>query len=136
MVADWQTAAEHFADIGPPVAYVGFSMGAIFGIPTVAAIGSIGAAVFVAGGIPGSGWTDDASLSDTLLGAAGELGHAHVLMLNMTEDVLFSASNVRRLFGAVHARSKLLNFWDGNHDDWRPDLIAEAIGFVNAYAAP
>jgi len=136
MIVDWQAIVEHLAGVGPAVAYIGFSMGAVFGIPTVAAIRSIAVAVFVAGGIPAVDWTDDASLTDTLLDAAGRLNQAHVLMLNMTEDALFPVVDVERLAGAVRARSKVLRFWDGSHDDWSPDLIAESVRFVNEHPTP
>jgi len=55
MVSDWVETAKAFSWIGPPVAYVGFSMGAIFGVPTVGSLASIKAAVFVVGGIPAGG---------------------------------------------------------------------------------
>src|SRR5690606_38927200 len=35
MVNDWKSVATAFEAIGPAIAYVGFSMGVIFGIPTV-----------------------------------------------------------------------------------------------------
>ena len=52
MVQDWQATTTALEAIGPAIAYVGFSMGAIFGFPTVAAMPTIRAAVFVVGGIP------------------------------------------------------------------------------------
>jgi dienelactone hydrolase len=131
MVRDWSAVADHLTSIGPAVAYVGFSMGAMFGIPTVAAMPSIRAAVFVSGGIPLFDWTDDPGLAGMLLDAAGRLDHARVLMLNMTHDELFAADETQRLFDAVHATSKRLDFWDGGHDDWSPALIDASIAFVN-----
>ena len=41
MVADWQAVVDHLSPVGPAVAYVGFSMGALFGFPTVASIPTI-----------------------------------------------------------------------------------------------
>lgn len=38
MVADWQKTADALSSIGPVLAYAGFSMGMIFGAPTVAAM--------------------------------------------------------------------------------------------------
>jgi pimeloyl-ACP methyl ester carboxylesterase len=135
MVLDWQATAEHLAPIGPVVAYVGFSMGAMFGMPTVAAMPTITAAVFVSGGIPGGGWTDDPPLRSMLLDAAAHLDHTDVAMLNMSGDALFPVDEVRHLFEAVHAKSKQLQFWDGDHDDWSPALIDEAIAFVTQHAS-
>ncbi|MHB1518048.1 MAG: hypothetical protein ACYCVN_08530 [Acidimicrobiales bacterium] len=57
-IHDWLITVEAFSSIGPPIAYVGFSMGVIFGLPTVAAIRSIRAAVFAVGGIPDGGGSD------------------------------------------------------------------------------
>jgi pimeloyl-ACP methyl ester carboxylesterase len=54
MVADWHRVVDELSSLGPANTYVGFSMGAIFGMATVAAIPTITATVFVAGGIPGS----------------------------------------------------------------------------------
>jgi hypothetical protein len=48
-------------------------MGAIFGALTVAAMPSIKAAVFVAGGIPSGGGIDDPPLGAMLLDAASKL---------------------------------------------------------------
>jgi hypothetical protein len=70
MVADWQKTAEDLSSIGPAVAYVGFSMGMIFGAPTVASMASIKAAVFGVGGIPTGAGIDDPPLRPTLLDAA------------------------------------------------------------------
>ena len=66
MVDDWQRTVAGLSSIGPALAYVGFSMGAIFGVPTVAAIRSITAAVFVVGGIPAGGGVDDPPLGEVL----------------------------------------------------------------------
>src|SRR5688500_1951002 len=84
MVSDWQKTAEALSSIGPAVAYVGFSMGMLFGAPTVAAMPTIKAAVFGVGGIP-AGVTDEAPYLET----AAKLGHAQVLMLNTTLDPIF-----------------------------------------------
>ncbi len=134
MVADWQSVVEHLSSIGPPVAYVGFSMGAIFGFPTVASIPSIRAAVFVVGGIPGDDWTDDADLPPTLTRAGSGLSDAHVLMLNKDDDDLFAARGVHQVFDSVAALSKRLEFWPGGHDDWGPDLIDQSVLFIKEHA--
>ncbi|MDA8290163.1 MAG: hypothetical protein M0Z33_00540 [Actinomycetota bacterium] len=41
MVADRQAVVGHLSSVEPPLAYVGFSMGALFGLATVAAMASI-----------------------------------------------------------------------------------------------
>jgi pimeloyl-ACP methyl ester carboxylesterase len=131
MARDWQTAVEHLDSVGPSVAYVGFSMGALFGFWTVAAMPSITTAVFVSGGIPSGDWTDDPGLESAVVDAARRLAPADVLMLNMTDDALFPASDVRLLFDSITASSKDLQFWDGGHDDWSPELIDASIAFLN-----
>lgn len=135
MVADWQRVVADLCSVGPPVAYVGFSMGAMFGLATVASMPTIVAAVFVVGGIPSAGWTDDAELESVLVGAARGLGLAHVLMLNKEEDELFDGDDVRCLFESVAARSKELQFFRGGHDDWGPDLIDASVSFLTEHGA-
>lgn len=133
MVADWRRTAEGLSSIGPAVAYVGFSMGAIFGLPTVAAMPSMRAAVFVVGGIPTGGGIDDPPLGTILLEAAARLEHVPVLMLNTTEDEVFPAEGTRALLDAVPGDRKRLMFWAGGHDDWPPELIDESIAFVDRH---
>ena len=89
--------------------------------------------MFVAGGIPRGQWTQDPDLEPLLLGAAGRLGGADVLMLSMEEDELFDADDVRRLFDGVCARSKTLTFFPGNHDDWEPDVIDTSVRFLREH---
>lgn len=135
MVADWQCVTADLSSLGPAIAYVGFSMGAIFGIATVAEIPTIAAAVFVVGGIPRGHWTNDDDLEPMLVRAAGRLGGAHVLMLNKDGDEFFDAKGVRRLFSAVSAQSKTLRFFPGGHDEWGPDLIDDSLRFLSEHVS-
>jgi dienelactone hydrolase len=132
MVDDWCRTAAGLTAIGPALAYVGFSMGAIFGIPTVAAMPSITAAVLVVGGIP-SGGIDDPRLGPVLLDAAAHLEHAEVLMLNKSDDEIFPAEGTQALFDALPGTNNQLMFWEGKHDDWPPDLIRESVTFINQH---
>lgn len=133
MKADWKAVADHFSSVGPSVAYVGFSMGALFGLSVVAAMPSIKVAVLVAGGLPGAEWTDDAELPALLARAASELGHAHVLMLNKDEDELFPVPGVRQVFSCVVARSKRLSFSPGRHDEWGSGVIGASVRFIEKH---
>jgi dienelactone hydrolase len=90
MVDDWQRCADGLRSIGPPLAYVGFSMGMIFGALTVASMPTMNAAVFGVGGIPGGSWIDDPPLEDLLLNAAANLGDVQLLMVNVNRDEFFS----------------------------------------------
>lgn len=130
MVADWRTTAAALASIGEAVAYVGFSMGAIFGVPTVASMPSIRAAVFMVGGIPVGGRIDDPPLRAMLLEAAEGLEHAQVLMLNMTRDEIFPTVGTHSLFDAIPGRRKRLMFWEGEHNDWPAEAIRHSIAHV------
>lgn len=134
MVADWQNTVEGLASIGPAVAYVGWSMGMIFGAPTVAAIDSVKAAVFGVGGIPTGPWINDPPLRATLLDAASKLAHAQILMLNMTHDQLFRTEDTHRFFDTIPGRTKRLMFWEGDHEDWPAEAIRHSVDFINEHA--
>ena len=133
MVADWQTTADVLSSIGPAVAYVGFSMGMIFGAPTVAAMASIKAAVFGVGGIPTGAGIDDPALRATLLKAASELAHPQMLMLNLTKDEIFRADDAHLFFDAIPGRRKRLVFWESDHDDWPAEAIRHSVEFINEH---
>lgn len=130
MVHDWQTTAQDLARIGPPVAYVGFSMGALFGFPTVAALPSIRAAVFVVSGYPNAASVDDEPLHGLLTESASQLQHASVLMANTTNDYIFPIAGVHGLFDAIQSDGKQLSFWEGGHNDWPDELIAASESFI------
>jgi dienelactone hydrolase len=133
MVSDWVEAAKALSWIGPPVAYVGFSMGAIFGVPTVGSLASIKAAVFVVGGIPAGGGIQDPPLRPLLLDAASKLDHSQILMVNQTQDEIFPVADVHELFDAIPGSNKRLMFWEGKHDDWSTEAIDYTIAFINSH---
>ena len=133
MMADWQTTTEGLTSIGPARAYVGFSMGMIFGAPTVAAMASIRAAVFVVGGIPTGAWINDPPLRTTLLDAASKLAHPHVLMINTTQDQLFRTEDTHHFFDAIPGHRKRLMFWESDHDHWPDEAIRHSIDFINEH---
>lgn len=133
MVEDWQATVASLEAIGPAIAYVGFSMGAIFGFSTVAVMSTVRAAVFVAGGIPRGGGIDDPALGPVVLDAASRLGHCRVLMSNMAEDEIFPAEDVRSVFDALPGPAKELVFWPGDHNDWSPELISASIAFLRQH---
>lgn len=126
MIADWRAVAD---ELGGAVAYVGYSMGMLYGAPTVAAMPEIKAAVFGVGGIPAP------QMRDRLLGVAGNLGHAQVLLLNMTQDETFPVAGVHELFDAIPGRKKRLMFWEGNHVGLPAESTRHAIAFLNKHTA-
>jgi pimeloyl-ACP methyl ester carboxylesterase len=133
MVTDWQRTTEGLASIGPALAYVGFSMGMIFGAPTVASMATIKAAVFVVGGIPTGAWIDDPPLHSRLLAAAAKLEHSQVLMVNMTQDQLFRAEDAHLFFDAIPGQAKRLMFWASDHDTWPDETIGHSVDFINKH---
>jgi len=50
-----------------------------------------------------------------LLGAASRLETPQVLMLNMSQDEVFSVEGTHALFDAIPGRKKRLMFWEGDH---------------------
>lgn len=135
MVDDWRATAAALEAIGPTIGYVGFSMGAIFGLPVVAALPSIRAAAFVAGGIPSGEPFDDPRLGQRILEAASALDHCHVLMANKLDDEIFPVDGVHATFDAIPGATKELAFWEGDHDDWPPDLIDHSVAFLRRHLA-
>jgi dienelactone hydrolase len=130
MVADWRKTAENLSSIGPAVAYVGFSMGMIFGAPTVASMPSIKAAVFGVGGIPTGPWIDDPPLRAMLMETASQLQNPEVLMLNMTKDELFRTEDTHLFFDAIPGRKKRLMFWENEHNNWPAEAIRHSVDFI------
>jgi len=133
MVNDWVETAKALSWIGPPIAYVGFSMGAIFGVPTVGSLASIKAAVFVVGGIPAGGGIQDPPLRPLLLNAASKLDQSQILMVNKTQDEIFPVAGVHELFDAIPGPNKRLMFWEGKHDDWPTEAIDYTVAFINSH---
>jgi pimeloyl-ACP methyl ester carboxylesterase len=125
MIADWRAVAD---ELGPAVAYVGYSMGMLYGAPTVAAMPEIKAAVFGVGGIPAP------VMRDRLLDVARRLEHPQVLMINMTQDEIFPVAGVHEFFDAIPGRKKRLMFWEGNHVGVPSESTRHAIAFLNRYA--
>jgi pimeloyl-ACP methyl ester carboxylesterase len=131
MVTDWQQTAADLASIGQPLAYVGFSMGMIFGAPTVAALPTVRAAVYGVGGIPTGAGIVDPPLGPMLLAAAASHHHAQVLMINVTDDEVFPIDGTLAFLAAIPGTRKRLMLWPGRHDDWPDEAIDQSVAFVN-----
>jgi len=132
MVADWRAVAD---ELGNPVAYVGYSMGMLYGAPTVAAMPEIKAAVFGVGGIPGPVIRRELPnvMHDRLIALAAQLTHPQVLLLNMTKDDAFPVAGVHEFFDAIPGRKKRLMFWEGDHVGLPSESTRHALAFVNRY---
>jgi dienelactone hydrolase len=137
MIADWRATADALAPkLGTAVAYVGFSMGMMYGAPTVAAMPEIKAAVLGVGGVPvDRPGFDNTPLRSHLLETATRLTHPQVLMLNMTKDEIFSVQGTHDFFDAIPGRKKRLMFWEGGHTGLPSEAIRHAIAFVNRYTS-
>lgn len=136
MVDDWHRTVNGLTAIGPAIAYVGFSMGMIFGAPVVASMPSVKAAVFGVGGIPSGPWINDPPLRAALLDAASQLRHPQVLMLNVTHDEFFRTEDAHLFFDAVPGRRKRITFWEGDHDDLPSEAINQSVAFINEHIRP
>ena len=127
-VTDWKSTVAALSDIGPPVAYAGFSMGMLLGAPTVVAIPEIKVAVFGVGGVPVA-LTDGTSVLDH----ARQLGESQVLMLNMTLDPLFPPAGALEFFGAIPGRRKRIMFWEGGHSGLPAEAIRHSVALVQRH---
>jgi dienelactone hydrolase len=138
-VTDWQAAVGQLGSIGPPLAYVGFSMGAMMGLTVVGALPTIRAAVFGVAGVPTFAAADNRPPGSTVphLRAAAALPQdLQVLMVNVIRDDNYRPQDVVELFSALAPRAKRLMFWDGEHSDL-PDAMLEASSrFLKRYAVP
>lgn len=133
-----------------PLLYAGFSMGTLLGVPAVAHLGEVAAAVFGVGGVPAVGGVgqlvravageaagamvdelDDAALRGRIvLGAAATVpASTQVLMINTTRDVVFPVDHAFQLFDAFTC-PKRIAFWDGGHTDLGSEAIGLAIDFL------
>lgn len=135
---------------GGALGYAGFSMGVLLGVPVVASLGEVRAAVFGVGGVPAPGGVaqligdlagpeaaaiaeeeDDADRRGRIvLDAATRLGPTEVLMLNTTGDRVFPPANAFALFDAIPG-AKRIAFWPGGHTDLSGEAIELAIAFLD-----
>lgn len=151
---DWQAAAtraQEMARVGEPGAYVGYSMGTMLGVGVVAAMTSIKAAVFGAGGVPQPGglaalvrevegeWAakvtheehGDSERRWPLLDAAPHLQHCDVLMLNNTDDIVFPPARALQLFEQFPGSKKIV-FWAGAHGHLPDEAFEMSFAHIRA----
>jgi dienelactone hydrolase len=129
---DWEATAMALAALGPPLAMVGFSMGALVGLVTAARLPSIRALVLGVAGVPAfavQGKREPGSTTPQLRAAAA-LDNVDVLMLNMTRDEVCPPAGALELFEAIPGVRKRLIFWEGDHDHNPPELVGYALDFL------
>jgi len=139
MAVDWQRTLDaccELPDVGTErAAYMGFSMGCVLGILTVANERRVSAAVFAIGGI----------LQDerNFLNEAAESITRPVFMINQSEDEIFSRAATFRLYDALRGPKRVI-FHPGLHSAVprealelvRQFLHAELVGVGEAVEAP
>ena len=110
MAVDWQRtldACGELPDVGTEhAAYMGFSMGCVLGIPAVASEPRIRCAVLAIGGI--------LQHERNFLNEAAESITRPVLMINQSEDEIFSRASTFRLYDALRGPKRVI-FHPGLH---------------------
>ena len=130
MAADWQHTLDACAeppDVGDQrPAYLGFSMGTVLGVPTVAAEPRFRCAVFAIGGIIQDG--------PNLLREAAERIDRPVLMINQSDDEIFSRESTFRLYDALSGPKRLF-FYPGGHSGVPREAMERVREFLHAHLA-
>ena len=104
-------------------AYLGFSMGTILGIPTVSAEPRFRCAVFAIGGIIKDG--------PNLLREAAERIDRPVLMINQSEDEIFSREAAFRLYDALSGPKRVFSY-PGGHTGVPREAMERVREFLHA----
>lgn len=131
MAVDWQRTVDacgELPDVGNErVAYLGFSMGTVLGVPSVAAEPRVSCAVFAIGGIL------DPQAQNLLTEAAQRIERP-VLMINQTEDEIFSRESAFRLYDALPGPKRVF-FYPGGHTAVPREAMERVGEFLHAHLA-
>ena len=131
MAVDWQRTVDacgELPDVGNQrIAYLGFSMGTVLGVPAVAAEPRFSCAVFAIGGIM------DHRQPNLLSDAASRIERP-VLMINQTEDEIFSREAAFRLYDALPGPKRVF-FHPGAHSAVPREAMERAREFLHAHLA-
>lgn len=120
-----------------PLAFVGFSMSTMLGVPFVAADSRVDASAFVVGGSQMQlSFDNDPKMPDTIRRQvaamdpatyAGGTARRPVLMMNAHQDETFSRKSAFDLFDAFGS-PKMLNFFEGSHVVWpNPKVVYDRL---------
>lgn len=133
---DWKSVIDAL-DLGPAVAFVGFSMGAMHGTIAAAAISTLRAAVFGMAGVPLFALESvRCSGSDTpQMVAARKLLDCEVLMVNTVGDDMFPPDAALTLFEAFPGLHKRMMLWEGEHSTEPAEMIEEIVIFLKRHAS-
>ena len=159
MAADWSGVVDalgEIEDVGSrQVGYIGFSMGTVLGVPAVAAEPRIRCAVFCIGGVARPGGAEalvrnlggdvrrlpvheveaaTPARNNYLLEAAARIGQRQVLMLNQSEDEVFSREGAFQLYDALSGPRRIM-FFPGLHVQMPPESMNQAVLFFREHLA-
>jgi pimeloyl-ACP methyl ester carboxylesterase len=131
LAREWTRAAQVARELDPRIddrtAYVGFSMGSIFGASIVQDLPFVGPVVLALGGFVGP---DRLPGTNDLIGAGlRALGDREVLMLSMTDDESFPFADAVRAFGLIPGPKRMF-VWEGGHVDIPGEAIRLAGQFL------
>jgi pimeloyl-ACP methyl ester carboxylesterase len=136
LVEDWLAVAAaaraRDALLTGPLAYVGFSMGALFGLSIVADMPEVRSAVFALGGVLHSdafGKSGASERNARVHDGARRLGAREVLMLNMTRDEHFPLDGAVEVLEEIPG-PKRMGVWAGTHVEIQPEAIVQANEFL------
>jgi dienelactone hydrolase len=143
LIADWEAIASAARTRVPvlsgPLAYVGFSMGALFGLSIVADMPDVRAAVFALGGLVDDdafgGGDGGTARNARVRDAASRLGDREVLMLNMTRDEHFPIVGAIEVLETIPG-PKRMAVWAGTHVDIPPEAVTVANQFLARTLTP
>jgi len=127
MATDWRATVDacgELSNVGNQrVAYLGFSMGTVLGIPAVASEPRFRCAVFAIGGIfeQRQGFMSDAASRIAL----------PVLMINQSEDEIFTRESTFRLYDALSGPKRVF-FYPGLHSGVPREAMEQVREFLHA----
>lgn len=131
LAREWTAAAAAARTIEPRIddrtAYIGFSMGSIFGASIVQDLPFVGPVVLALGGFVGSGRLEGAN--DLIDSGLRALGDREVLMVNMTRDESFPFADALRAFELIPGPKRMF-VYEGGHIDIPGEAVRLAGQFL------
>jgi dienelactone hydrolase len=127
MAADWRATVDACSELdcgNATCAYLGFSMGTVLGVPSVASEPRVQCAVFAIGGVLGE--------RPNLLSEAAATITRPVLMINQTEDEIFSRESAFALYDVL-AGPKRVFFYPGGHTGVPREAMERVREFLHAH---
>jgi len=129
LVGEWKAVADAVRRAVPGVggssAYVGFSMGSIFGLSIAASL-EVRAAVFALGGLVAEDRPGAGEINRMIRDGAARLGGCDVLMLNMTVDESFPIAGAIEVLTTIPGPRRM-GVWVGGHNDIPPEAVSMAV---------